>query len=115
MPARFVTAKLPSGIEVQLLASVDDSPSRPGPSQVGARDYFSGSIPFTLLTEGLAEIGQLVTGAIQRVKPSRAEVELTLSIDAKTGKLSAMFVEGGGEATMRVLLEWRSGEGTLSE
>lgn len=109
MPARFVTAKLPSGLEVQLLASVDGgSPSRPGPSPVGAQEFFSGSIPFTLLTEGLAEIGQLITGAIQRVKPSRAEVELALSIDAKTGKLSALFVEGGGEATMRVLLEWKS-------
>lgn len=46
----------------------------------------------------------------QRVRPSEASVEFGLKVTAKSGKLTGLLVEGGGEATLTVTLTWKRPE-----
>lgn len=46
----------------------------------------------------------------QRVKPSEASVAFGLKLTAKSGKLTGLVVEGGGEATLTVTLTWKQSE-----
>ncbi|MEU8894926.1 CU044_2847 family protein [Nocardia sp. NPDC048505] len=50
--------------------------------------------------------GQLAQ-AWDKTKPHEATVELGLALTTKTGKLSALLVEGGGSATINVKLTWK--------
>ena len=42
----------------------------------------------------------------QKVKPSDASVAFGLKLTAKSGKLTGLLVEGGGEASLTVTLNW---------
>ena len=54
--------------------------------------------------EGIAtELSQ----AWEKVRPSEASVEFALRLTAKTGKLTGLVIEGGGEASLKVTLAWR--------
>ncbi|MGH4008552.1 MAG: CU044_2847 family protein [Pseudonocardiaceae bacterium] len=54
--------------------------------------------------EGIAtELAQ----AWQQVKPSEASVAFALKLTAKSGKLTGLLVEGGGEASLSVTLTWK--------
>jgi len=43
----------------------------------------------------------------QKVKPSEASVAFGLKFTAKSGKLTGLVVEGGGEASLMVTLTWK--------
>lgn len=43
----------------------------------------------------------------QKVKPSEASVTFGLKLTAKSGKLTGLVVEGGGEASLTVTLTWK--------
>lgn len=45
-----------------------------------------------------------------RVKPSEASVAFGLKVTAKSGKLTGLVVEGGGEATLTVTLTWKQSQ-----
>lgn len=49
-----------------------------------------------------------LTKAWEAVKPSEATVELALKLVARSGKLTGMLVEGGGEASLTVTLTWKN-------
>ena len=54
--------------------------------------------------EGIAtELAQ----AWQKAKPSEACVTFGLKLTAKSGKLTGLVVEGGGEASLTVTLTWK--------
>jgi hypothetical protein len=44
----------------------------------------------------------------ERVKPSEASVEFSLALTVKSGKLTGLLVEGGGEAALKVTLTWKA-------
>ncbi|MGH3693591.1 MAG: CU044_2847 family protein [Pseudonocardiaceae bacterium] len=55
--------------------------------------------------EGIAtELAQ----AWQKVKPSEASVAFGLKLTTKSGKLTGLVIEGGGEASLMVTLSWKS-------
>jgi hypothetical protein len=59
--------------------------------------------------EGIAaELAQ----AWATVKPSEASVEFGLKLTAKSGKLTGLIVEGGGEASLTVTLRWQRPAGS---
>jgi len=43
----------------------------------------------------------------QKVKPSEASVAFGLKLTAKSGKLTGLLVEGGGEGSLTVTLTWK--------
>ena len=74
-----------------------------GPATVGLDEVLSfDGVRATV--EGIA--GEL-SRAWARVKPLEASVEFGLKLSAKSGKLTGLIVEGGGEASLSVSLTWK--------
>ena len=48
-----------------------------------------------------------LAGVWERVKPAEASVEFGLKLTAKSGKLTGLVIEGGGEASLTVTLTWK--------
>lgn len=44
--------------------------------------------------------------AWEQARPDKATVEFSLKVVGKTGKLTGLLVEGGGEAALKVSLTW---------
>jgi Trypsin-co-occurring domain 1 len=85
---------------VEFYVEVDD----PGAGTVGLDDRFDLDGVRDTVTAIAGKLGE----AWDRVKPAEATVELGLKLTAKTGKLTALVVEGGGDATLSVKLTWKS-------
>jgi hypothetical protein len=51
-----------------------------------------------------------LAGVWRRVKPAEASVEFGLKLTAKSGKLTGLVIEGGGEAALTVTLTWKQPE-----
>lgn len=64
-------------------------------------------VPFDGVRHTIEEIGETLAHAWDAAKPDEASVEFGLKLTAKTGKLTGILVEGGGEATMSVKLTWK--------
>ena len=80
-------------------AQVSDSG---GLQTVGLDDVLSFDGVRAALEAVASELGQVW----DRVRPSEATVELGVNLTAKAGKLTALIVEGGGEASLKVTLKW---------
>jgi hypothetical protein len=74
-----------------------------GPQPVGLDEVLS----FDGVRETIGAIAEQVAAAWQVVRPDEATVEFGLSLTTKTGKLTGLLVEGGGQASLRVVLSWR--------
>lgn len=61
------------------------------------------------IDDALAQIGEvaaLVRRKLDPSMPTRATVEFGVSFSAEPGKLTTLFFEGKGEASLTVTLEW---------
>jgi hypothetical protein len=74
-----------------------------GPQAVALSDVLS----FDGVRETITAVCKELAKAWEVVKPAEAEVELALRLVAKSGKLTGMLVEGGGEAALKVTLRWK--------
>jgi hypothetical protein len=97
---RAVTAWLPSGVAVKVDAFTDEA-SADGMTSVGLRHF-----DLADALEPIGEIGALVVSKLGRAKPSKTTVELRLGFAVESGKLTALWVGGKGEAALTVTLEW---------
>jgi hypothetical protein len=102
--AEAVTARLPSGTVVKVEA-VTTGDFRDGMTSVGLRD-----LDLSSALDSIGEIGSLVVSKLEQAKPSKATAELKLGFAVESGKLTALWVGGKGEASLTVTLEW-SGDG----
>ena len=96
---RVVTAKLPSGVPIRV--EVVGSGSGDGITSVGLRD-----LDLDKALDTVGEIGSVVVEKLKAAKPTRATVELRLGFAVEAGKLTALWVNGKGEASLTVTLEW---------
>lgn len=97
---RVVRARLPSGVAVKVEAVTDEA-SADGMTSVGLR-YFD----MANALESVGEISALVVAKLGKAKPSKTTVELKLGFAVESGKLTALWVGGKGEAALTVTLEW---------
>jgi Trypsin-co-occurring domain 1 len=95
----FMTARLPSGEPVRV--AVTASESGDGMTSVGLRE-----LDLDKALETVAEIGSVVVDKLKAAKPSRATVELKLGFAVEGGKLIALWLNGRGDASLTVTLEW---------
>jgi hypothetical protein len=95
-----VTAKLPSGVAVKVEA-VMGRDSSDGITSVGLKD-----LDLSAALDSVGEIGSLVVSKLRQAKPSKTTVELKLGFAIESGKLTALWVGGKGEASLTVTLEW---------
>jgi hypothetical protein len=73
-----------------------------GPQTVGLDEVLS----FDGVRDTVGAIGRELTKAWEDVRPAEASVEFALKLSAKSGKLTGLLVEGGGEASLKVTLTW---------
>ncbi len=90
--------------EIEFFVEVADAS---GPRNVSAGGAFS----FDGVRAALEEIGGHVAGAFQRAMPAEATVEFGIGVTAKSGKLAAVLVEGGAEASLKVTMTWKRAPG----
>jgi len=74
---------------------------------VGGDQEIAGGIPsFEGVTEAIEGIAKALAGTLAKVTPTKAAVEFGLSIALESGKLTALFVKGSGNASVKITLEW---------
>lgn len=100
---RVVTAKLPSGVPIRV--EVAGSDSGDPMTSVGLRDL-DRDLDLDKALDAVGEIGSVVVEKLKAAKPTRATVELKLGFAVEAGKLTALWVNGKGEASLTVTLEW---------
>lgn len=89
-------ARLPSGSDILIEA------------EVGGRELVAAGAAFDFeqLTHVLGEVAGLVAGAIDKARPTEAQVEIGLDASLEGGKLTALLVKGVASATLKVTLKW---------
>lgn len=78
---------------------------------VGGEDRdvsFRDQIPFQEVAEAIKELSSTLLGAIQAASPTEAEVELSLGVEAGTGRLMLLVADGKVSAGIKVRLVWKS-------
>jgi len=95
----LVTATLPSGVPIRV--EVVGSDSGDGMTSVGLRD-----LDLDKALDTVGEIGSVVVEKLKAARPTRATVELRLGFAVEAGKLTALWVNGKGDASLTVTLEW---------
>jgi hypothetical protein len=95
----IVTAVLPSGVPVRI--EVAGSGSGDGMASVGLQ-----ALDLAEALDRVGEIGSLVVEKLRAARPAKATVELRLGFAVESGKLTALWVGGKGEASLTVTLEW---------
>lgn len=98
-PPREVTAKLPSGIPLRV--QLAGSGSGDEMTSVGLRD-----LDLDKALDAVEEIGSVLIEKLKAAKPTKATVELRLGFAVEAGKLTALWVNGKGDASLTVTLEW---------
>ncbi len=48
----------------------------------------------------------MLRASMEKIRPQKATVELSIGVDAKSGQLTAFFVEGGANGALKLTLEW---------
>lgn len=61
--------------------------------------------------EGVATV---VSSSVDKLRPSRTTVEVSLELAVEGGKLTALIAQGSAKASLKVTLEW-SGRPTVAE
>jgi hypothetical protein len=95
----LVTAKLPSGVPIRV--AVIGSEPGDGLTSVGLRD-----LDLDKALDAVGEIGSVVVEKLKSARPAKATVELRFGFAVEAGKLTALWVNGKGEASLTVTLEW---------
>jgi hypothetical protein len=65
-------------------------------------------VSFDGVRDTVAAIAGELAEVWHRVRPDEARVEFALKLVSKSGKLTGLLVEGGGEATLTVALTWKA-------
>ena len=76
---------------------------RRGVGTVGLDDVLS----FEGVRDTITAISDELKHAFDRAKPQEAVVTFGLKVSVKSGKLTGLLVEGGGEASLTVTLTWK--------
>ena len=100
--ARTVAARLPSGAIVK----VETADAWPGGLDDEMTSVGIKELHLDKALESVGEIGELVWRQVGKAMPSKAKVELKLGFTVESGKLTALWVGGKGEAAMTITLEW---------
>ncbi len=92
----LVEVKLPNGATMRVQATVLG----------GEEDVAFGLLSFDDVSKTLEGIAEAISGAVHKVKPTKAVVELGLELAVESGKLTTLLVKGNGKANLKIVLEW---------
>lgn len=86
--------------DVDLYVEVE---SEDGAAVVGLSDRLN----FQRVRDAVEAIAEQFSTVWAKTKPSEATVEFGLKLTTKSGQLSGLLVEGGGEAALAVTITWK--------
>ena len=72
----------------------------------GEQDVSNQLLNFEGVTDAIEALTGAIATTINKVKPDKATVELGLDIAVKSGKLTALLVEGTGKGNIKITLQW---------
>ncbi len=72
----------------------------------GEQDVSRQLLDFEGVTDAIEALTGAIATTINKVKPDKATVELGLDIAVKSGKLTALLVEGTGKGNIKITLQW---------
>ncbi|MCZ4119810.1 CU044_2847 family protein [Streptomyces sp. H39-S7] len=108
----LVSIALPSGREILLPVEGSShthnggsSPDSAGATE-GTYDDVSFQVDFSDLVDTAGEIGESLRLAMERIRPRRARVELSVGVDAPSGQIVAFFSDTGASGALKLTLEW---------
>jgi hypothetical protein len=79
-------------------------------ANVGLRDLdLSGAL------ETVGEISSTVVEKLKAARPTKATVEMNFGFEVEAGKLTALWVGGKGNASLKVTLEWSGDHGSSTD
>jgi hypothetical protein len=64
-------------------------------------------VSFDGVRDTVAAIAGELAEVWNRVQPDEAKVDFGLKLSAKSGRLTGLLVEGGGEASLAIALTWK--------
>ena len=109
-----IAVVLPTGREILIPADGTQpagATAAAGPASDSEYQDVAFHLEFREIVETAKEIAEMFHHALESAKPKRAALELSLGVDARTGTITAFFVDGGGSGNIKITLEWGS-EGT---
>lgn len=72
----------------------------------GEQDVAFEVLPFDEVSGAIESIAKAVMKPLQKIKPTKASVELGVAIGLEAGQLTALIVKGTGTANLKITLEW---------
>ncbi len=93
---KIVNVRLPNGAVAHVEAR-----------DFGGEERIAAEIPnFEELMTPIEGIASSLSRVWDRVAPQKASVEFGLQVAVEAGKLTSLFVQGSGEANLKICLEW---------
>lgn len=72
----------------------------------GEEDVSFDFLPFEQVTQTIEAIANSMSQTIEKVKPSKATIELGLEVGLNEGKLVSLIVQNSAKANFKITLEW---------
>ena len=107
MDRSIVEVELPNGATA-LVQAVDTGSGAVKTGRAGKSDI-SG------VMGALEGMSAAIKSALVKAAPDRVSVEFGLELAVKSGALTAMLVGGGGNASLKVTLEWQHDDAAAAE
>ncbi len=101
--SKVVEVQLPNGTTMGVLVATE-----PGGTDVGLFDKKDKVYDINDLSKTLDGFAELLKSIWDKAGPTKATIEVGFEIAVKSGKLTAILVEGSGTASMKVTMEWGS-------
>lgn len=108
MATRVVEVDLGNGTVALVRATEVEVGDDDGAEKVGWRGRFD----FSDVTGTLEGLADALRTAVDSAKPDKMTVELGLELAVRSGKLTGILVEGSGNVSLKVTLEWQRGHPT---
>lgn len=105
MPEDTISSELvlPSGRVVVMESPLDGD----GPQDAS----LSEKVPFDELLKDLRELCSMLLDTTRAIAPTEAELELSVGVEAGTGRLMAFMVDGKASGGIKIRLSWKASGG----
>lgn len=64
------------------------------------------ALPLSEISKVISGLATLVHSGIEELKPQKTTAEFSLEVGLESGQLTALWVKGSGNASIKVTLEW---------
>ena len=66
----------------------------------------SKALPLDGVSKVIGGLARLVHSGIEEIKPKKTTAEFSLEVSLESGQLTALWVKGSGNASIKLTLEW---------